>query len=433
MRYAQLAMRLFRTPLLIEGNKLNAILSAVGPRFGIEAETPEPEAYGPGDATQRKPYYVTEDKIGVIEIIGPLVTRNSGIFPSGGPTTYKQIQSEFTSAITDPEIKGVILQIDSPGGESVGCFELSDLIYSARGTKPVYAAVDGHAFSAAFALASAADRLYVTKSGGVGSVGVWLMHVDQSALNAKVGVKPTFIFCGDRKIDGNPHEPLSNEAHERFQGLVEGVYEMFLKTVARNRNMKVAAVRQTQAAIFDAEPKPGEISAVEIGFADAVGTFSDALKDLRAAIGSRKSLSVAASAASPNPQKKGASMPTEEAKADAGQQAPATEGAGTETTLAVSVVDAEAVRAETLNYAADVAELCALAGLGRKAAEYIRSAKPVAEVRKDLSDLRAAADDESVIHSHVLSETGAQAKTKTEDSPIVKAAERLAQAGKEKK
>lgn len=411
-----LASRLFGVPLLIERHKLDVILAAIGPRIGIVSEDEaagERQAYGPGDTGRsRKAYYVTEDKIAVIDVIGPLVKRVSGDFLSGGPTTYSEIETEFMDAITDPEIRGVLLQIDSPGGETVGAFELADLIYSQRGQKPIIAAADGDAFSAAYAIASAADQLFLTKSGGVGSIGVWMMHVDQSAFNEQKGIKPTYIYAGARKIDGNPHAPLSPEARGVFQSEVDRIYGMFVDTVARNRDMNAKAVRKTEASLFFGA------DGVEAGFADQLGTVSDAMAALRARIASGNTSSRAASAARISQQKEAPTMEPE-TKADA-QPTPV------EQAVPAAPNPVATARAEALAYAADVAELCVLAGQPLRAVEFIRAGKAVADVRADLMKARPKAEEE--INSHVMPESsaGSGGATKTEDSPLVKAAEAAA-------
>lgn len=423
-----LASRVFGVPLLIERNKLDVILAVLAPRLGINAE---PVIVGPGDnGRERKAYYVTGDKIAVIDIVGPLVKRASGDFMSGGPTTYGEIEQEFTDAATDPEIKGVLLVVDSPGGESTGAFELSDLIYSQRGSKPIYAVADGDAFSAAYALASAAERVYVTKSGGVGSVGVWMMHVDQSGMNAQKGLKPTYLFAGARKIDGNPHEPLTDEAREVFQGEVERVYQMFVETVARNRGTTTGLVRKTEASLFFGA------DGVAVGFADALGGVNDALTGLRAAIAQpRQNSRVAASAVS---QSTRGVLMEQETRADAEVLAPALEPGALVSVEEMAAEQIAAARTAALTQAAEIAEMCLLAGLPALAGDFIRNGRGIEQVRGDLLLARASHDAETEIHSHVLPDTSADSgwkagTTKPEDSAIVKAAEQLAKARKEQK
>lgn len=426
-----LASRIFGAPLLIEGNKLQAILAAIGPRIGLTAEEArEPKAYGPGDTGQaRKPYFVTEDKIAVISILGPLVKRQSGEFSSGGPTTYGKIENEFMDAATDPSIRGILLVVDSPGGESVGAFELSDLIYSQRGEKPIYAVADGDAFSAAYALASAAERLYVTKSGGVGSVGVYLLHVDQSAFNAKLGVKPTYIFAGATKVQGNPHEPLSDDARDTFQSEVDRIYEMFSNTVARNRGMSISAVKGTEANLFFGE------NGVSVGFADQVGTLADAMTDLRVRTQNPNFPNRSAARADQHISNQEVSMPPKKTEAEQIEQVeqtpPATEAAISPPAGEPNVVSEPSQpteRAGALAYAVEVVNLCGLAELPQMASDFIRAQTPIDEVREQLQNARAKASEGSDIQSHVLPETSAKSDPRNiSESPIVRAAEKLAQ------
>ncbi len=283
MRYKHLASRIFGVPLLIERNKLDMILYGLSDRLKLKVEPPKQQQYGPGDSgNARKSYFVTNDGIGVINILGPLVKRSSGDFGSGGPTTYGEIENEFMDAATDPAIQGIMLCIDSPGGEVTGAFELADAIAGQRGSKPIMACVDGDAFSAAYALASAADGIVLTKSGGVGSIGVYMLHIDESKMDEQYGVKPTFIFAGAHKVDGNPFEPLSEAVKARFQAMIDSTYEMFVGTVAKNRNMPLLNVKGTEAATFYGQ------DGVTAGLADQLGTLDDAFKVLRSKINEKR-------------------------------------------------------------------------------------------------------------------------------------------------
>jgi ClpP class serine protease len=140
--------------------------------------------------------------------------------------------------------------------------------------KPVWAVANDMAFSAAYALASAATRVFVSRTGGVGSIGVIAMHVDQSVKDAQDGVRYTAVFAGDRKNDLNPHEPISNEAHAFLKAEVDRIYDLFVETVAAIAASRRTAVRATEAGLFFGP------AAVATGLADAVGTFDDALTQL---------------------------------------------------------------------------------------------------------------------------------------------------------
>ena len=96
-------------------------------------------------------------------------------------------------------------------------FDLADRIRAASQIKPVWAVVNDMAFSAAYALASAASRVFVSRTGGVGSIGVIAMHVDQSKKDEQDGIRYTAVFAGERKNDLNPHAPISSEAVSAFK------------------------------------------------------------------------------------------------------------------------------------------------------------------------------------------------------------------------
>jgi len=137
--------------------------------------------------------------------------------------------------------------------------------------KPVWAVANDMAFSAAYALASAAQKVFVSRTGGVGSIGVIAMHVDQSVKDAQDGLHYTAVYAGSRKNDLSPHGPMTTEAQRFLQGQVDRVYGLFVDTVARHRGLSSQAVRDTEAGLYFGK------DAVRAGLADAVGTLDDAL------------------------------------------------------------------------------------------------------------------------------------------------------------
>lgn len=184
-------------------------------------------------------------------------------------TGYTYIERAIRRGLDDPEVKGIALVCDSPGGEVAGCFELADFIHSKRGQKAIRAYAADHAYSAAYALASSAQTLTVTRSGGVGSVGVLTAHVEYSGALEKMGISITLIFAGKHKVDGNPYEKLPDSVKGRIQDRIDRIYGQFVSLVARNRDMEDAAVRATEALTYDAQ------EAISVGFADRVGEVED--------------------------------------------------------------------------------------------------------------------------------------------------------------
>ena len=269
-----LAARLFGAPLLIHRPKLDVILSVLGSRVGLPDLSASTGFAPPDRNAAQSDTSAGQSGIAVIPIYGTLVRRTQGLEAQSGLTSYAGIAMALDTALADPSVAAIVLDIDSPGGESSGVFDLADRIRAATAIKPVWAVANDMAFSAAYALASAASRLIVSRTGGVGSIGVIAMHVDQSVKDQQDGIAYTAVFAGDRKNDLNPHAPISGEAHSFLQGEVNRIYDLFATTVAKHRGMGVNTIKGTQAALFFGA------DAVTSGLADDVGTLDDAIRQI---------------------------------------------------------------------------------------------------------------------------------------------------------
>ena len=276
-RFSHLAQRIFNAPLAIHPAKVEIIVGALADRLGIakvsriEAGVPHPLAmedaefgFAEPGRNGRRLGYENFDGIASIEVSGTLVQKLNSLEPYSGMTGYDGIRQNFLTALADPNVKAIALSIDSPGGEVAGCFDLVDTIYNARGTKPVWAILSESAYSAAYAIASAADRICVPRTGGVGSIGVVWMHVDWSKAINGAGLEVTFLTYGDRKVDGAPEKPLSDSAKTNFQADIDKMGQLFVETVSRNRGVAASIVRDTQAGCFMGQ------DGVDLKLADAV-------------------------------------------------------------------------------------------------------------------------------------------------------------------
>ena len=217
--------------------------------------------------------------VALVAVRGTLVQKSGSLRPWSGMTGYDGLRQAFLTAITDPQVKAVVLDVDSPGGEVAGCFDLVDAIYESRGDKPIWAILNEVAFSAAYAIASAADRIIVPRTGGTGSIGVICMHVDFSQAIEKAGMKVTIVKDGDKKADGRPEIPLSDSAYGDILADIETMGALFRNTVARNRGLAAAQVKAFQAGTF-----LGELG-VTAGLADAVMAPDAAFRDLLRQLG----------------------------------------------------------------------------------------------------------------------------------------------------
>jgi signal peptide peptidase SppA len=271
-RFPYLAQQLFNTPIAIHPQKAEMIMAALSERLGIThlvRHTGQITALAPDlmldddDAADHRPYTVV-NAIAVIPVCGTLVQKLGSMRPYSGMTGYDGIRTILAMALADTTVRAIILDIDSPGGEVAGCFDLVDAIYTARGTKPLWAVLNENAYSAAYAIASACDHITVPRTGGTGSIGVIAMLVDISKALAAGGTTVNIIQFGARKSDGAACQPLADAARDRFQNQIDTTGELFVDTVARNRNLKASAIRATEAATYMGA------AGIEIGLADAL-------------------------------------------------------------------------------------------------------------------------------------------------------------------
>ena len=232
------------------------------------------------DAIRPQGYTVTDSRIAIVPVLGPLVARGDWLTALLGASEYGAVAEALSNAAADPAVRGILLEVDSPGGEVGGLFDLVAEIgaIKTRTGKPLWAVASEAALSAAYAIASAADRLCVTRTGEVGSVGVVAVHLDASGADAMAGLKWTLIGAGARKTDGNPHEPLSPRATADIQADVDHLHDQLVNLVAGNRGLDAATLRATEAAIYRGD------KAVRAGLADRVGTVAQAIADLKAVL-----------------------------------------------------------------------------------------------------------------------------------------------------
>lgn len=289
MKYLHLATRLYNTPLMLHPDRAAVIEGVLKSRMTGATEAP-PGAEAEHDSAirthaglastlfQRRPdlpYSLTSSGVAVIPIVGTLIQRGGGMLNAmSGLIGYNQIEYQLATAYDDKDTKAVLLEIDSPGGEVNGNFDLASKILAARGVKPIWAHANEQAYSAAYALACAAERVVVAPTGGVGSIGVIALHVDQSQRDAAQGYTYTAIHAGARKNDYTPHAPLSQAARSSLQGEVDRLYGVFVAHVARARGLSREAVRATEAGLLNPQ------AALAGRFVDRVAGIAETLHEL---------------------------------------------------------------------------------------------------------------------------------------------------------
>jgi signal peptide peptidase SppA len=181
--------------------------------------------------------------VAIIPMYGLITQRESLMGAMSGGTSIDELRSLLRSALVDPAVQAVVFDIDSPGGSVDGAPEFAaELRGLSKGAKPIVAQINTLCASAAYWLASNMTEIAMTPSGEVGSIGVYAAHEDMSQAEQLAGIKTTLISAGPYKTEGNPFEPLGDEARAAIQDQVDAFYGMFLNDVAKGRGATPHAV-----------------------------------------------------------------------------------------------------------------------------------------------------------------------------------------------
>ena len=416
----EVASRLYNQPLAVQPDVLQFISWARMDLEDIEtwmkmSVNPESQV---GESLDR-----TTAGVAVIPVRGSL-------FRSAFFSDYDDISNSLNAALSDSSVGKIVFDIDSPGGEVRGLFDLADEIYSARGQKPMIAVANDQATSAAYAIASAADQVIASPTSTLGSIGVVAAHVDQSAASERAGFKVTEVASGANKTALSANQPLSSLGRAILEKAVDGAASQFFDLVSRNRGISVSDVEAQEAGVFFGE------EAVERGLADSVGTLRSVLHDSRDSSASGQislgqisaaeevnSLSAQESVAVVSAEEPPESLTTnaEEAEmANPEETAPevveeeldtTAEEAVAEHSADPEVPDLDQARAEgrasATKEAQEIVELCTLAGFPQDAAKHIASGATVEAVRSQLLEAKASISDAEINNTvDALSTTG---------------------------
>lgn len=310
---SNVTQRLFNSPLALHPSHGAMLCAAIHSRLGIEAvNLASGEFQYPGVAPRsaearldrealallaedgtaaarvatesrqnKRKLFAHEQDVAIIPIEGTL-TKSWGLEPESGFTGYDGIETKLVAALADPEIKGIWMQFDSGGGDVAGLFPLVDLISAASmrngGEKPIYAMISDYAYSAAYALASACDKVFVPETGGAGSVGVITMHANYGPAIENDGIEVTIIRAGENKAKPHPFEPIEASDQAKIQTEIDKIRDMFIDRVAANRGIPRGRVARTEASTYMGA------DAKAIGFVDKVASDHQAWAILQRAI-----------------------------------------------------------------------------------------------------------------------------------------------------
>lgn len=262
------------TPWAILPNKLAALAEIVERHANgekLDAEEIETRIHGATRPPERR-----VNSVAVLPLFGTIFPRGNLMTEMSGATSAERFGAKFAELLRDPDVGAIVLDVNSPGGAASGIEEVSKQVFDARGQKPIVAVVNHLMASAAYWIGSSADEIVVTPSGDVGSIGVFAVHEDWSVALDKAGVKVSIIKEGKYKAEGNPYQPLGEEARAAIQTRVREVYDAFVEAVARNRSVNPAAVRGG----FGEGRVVGAREAVKLGMADRIATLEETVNGL---------------------------------------------------------------------------------------------------------------------------------------------------------
>ena len=297
MKYSRVLAAVGSEPWAIYGPKMQEILDVLSFRASggvFSADEIRARIGGGGaPALERR-----TGSVAVLPLRGVIAGRIGSMEESSGGVSCEAVGRMSQTAMADPSIGAVVFDIDSPGGMTAGLRELSDLIYGARGQKPIIAHGNALVASAAYWVACNCDELVSAPSGRWGSVGVFAVHQEISKMLEDSGIATSVISAGKYKTELLPYAPLSDEARAFMQARVDADYALFVETIARGRGVSAAAVRDGfgEGRVLDAEQSlsSGMIDRIEtldgtiarlLG-GGAPGAMSGALAGTRADAGS---------------------------------------------------------------------------------------------------------------------------------------------------
>jgi len=216
---------------------------------------------------------LTKNRLAILPITGIIFPSENMLSQLLGATTLDKFTQDVQQALENPAISEIVLHIDSPGGMVTGVHECAEMIYQARGKKPITAYVSGLGASAAYWLASACDEIVCDATASVGSIGVLSVHTDDKQRKAQQGLSQIQIVSSQ-----SPRKRLditTEEGRVDVQVQVDAIAEVFVSKVARNRKVSTETVLADfgQGSLLVGE------QAVKNGLADRLGSLQQLIQE----------------------------------------------------------------------------------------------------------------------------------------------------------
>jgi len=180
------------------------------------------------------------DGVAVVPIVGPIFRRANLFTEISGATSTQILATDIRAAVENPYIRGIVLELDTPGGEANGINELANQIREATRVKPVIAYAGGMMASAGYWLGAAASEIVADSTALIGSIGVVMSYNDTTKRDEKSDVRRVDIVSSlspDKRID-----PNTDAGRAKVQAVVDSLAEVFVSSVARFRAVSTAKV-----------------------------------------------------------------------------------------------------------------------------------------------------------------------------------------------
>lgn len=242
--------------------------------------------------------------VAIIPVNGVLRDAVDYMVRYGEACSYQLLERDLQSAINNDLVKSIAFYFDTPGGSAIGCKRIADMVFAARGKKPIVAYVQGQCCSAGYYIAAACDRIEATADSMVGSIGTIMPHMEIAGLLDEIGYGVTVITNTDspKKGHGNQYEKLTPEAKATLQSFIDSFGKPFISDVARYRGESTEAVianfGQGDAFRADAAIQKRMIDAVVTGFSQTLASLPGAAQQSTPVVQSQKETPVPVAATS---------------------------------------------------------------------------------------------------------------------------------------
>ncbi|MDL5361645.1 signal peptide peptidase SppA [Halalkalicoccus sp. NIPERK01] len=204
-----------------------------------------------------------------VAVEGPISRDGGKRFPSGPNTTpADDIVEQIEAADADDNVEGLLMKLNTPGGEVVPSDDIRRAIVEFDG--PAIAYTTDVCGSGGYWIASGCDELFAREASLVGSIGVIGSRVNASDLAERMGLSYERFAAGRYKDAGVPLREMEEYERAYLQGLIDDFYGQFVERVAEGRELSEEEVRATEARVYVGE------EALDLGLVDALGTREDA-------------------------------------------------------------------------------------------------------------------------------------------------------------